>query len=401
MKRVLKYFLFLILLMPIFVKADNNKVIDVYLFYSRTCQHCSDAKKFLKNYEETKKTIDIHYYEVSYNKQNAEILENVQDVLDNHSVSVPYIVIGSEVKVGFGSSTGDEIDELIKYYQKDNYIDIVEKIISGEITEKNISEFMRDNDLIVADKVKIPLLGEVNVKEFSLPLMAIVIGLVDGFNPCAMWVLIFLISMLVNMKDRKRMWILGLTFLITSALVYAGMMGAWLKIVINFASIKWIQLAIGIIALIGAVFNFRSYYLEKKKDAGCQVVDEKKRKKVMTKIKKFTSQKSFILALFGILVLAISVNILELACSAGLPVLFTNVLALNGIAGYKAVIYVAIYILFFLLDDIIVFSVAAISFKVTGITTKYTKISHLIGAIIMTLIGVLMIIKPEWVMFNF
>lgn len=401
MKKLLTIIITILLFIPLICSAKTNELIDVYIFYSSSCGHCKNAKEFLKEYENEKKTIDIHYYEVIHNKKNAEILENVQDVLDHPSMSVPYIVIGSEVVVGFGDNTGDELVNIIEYYSKNDYVDITGKIINGEITEDNIADYISESGDIAGSKVSVPILGEIDVKNVSLPLLGIVMGLVDGFNPCAMWILIFLISMLINMKDRKKMWILGLAFLLTSALVYALIMGAWLNVVVNFAGIRWIQIIIGLIALAGSIFNFKSYYLERKKDAGCQVVDEKKRKKIISKIKKFTMEKSFILALLGIILLAASVNIVELACSAGLPVLFTNILAVNNITGMSAVLYIFLYILFFLLDDLIIFTIAVITFKVTGMTTKYTKFSHLIGAIIMLVIGILMIIKPEWIMFNF
>ena len=122
---------------------------------------------------------------------------------------------------------------------------------------------------------------------------------------------------------------------------------------------------------------------------------------MFTKIKKITSEKKFILAIFGIIALAISVNLVELACSAGLPLIFTQILALNDLSTFEYVIYMLIYILFFLIDDIVVFVIAMLTLNIKGISSKYGKYSHLIGGIIMILIGILMIFKPEWLMFNF
>lgn len=99
--------------------------------------------------------------------------------------------------------------------------------------------------------------------------------------------------------------------------------------------------------------------------------------------------------------LAFIVNLIELACSAGLPLLFTQILAINDLSKFMYALNIGIYIFFFLIDDLIIFIIAMITFKVTGISTKYTKYSHLIGGIIMLLISILMIFKPEWLMFNF
>ena len=118
-------------------------------------------------------------------------------------------------------------------------------------------------------------------------------------------------------------------------------------------------------------------------------------------VMKFTHEKSLLLASLGVIALAVSVNVVELACSAGLPVLFTNILALNEVSTEMSSLYILIYIFFFMLDDLIVFNVAMFTLKVTGVTTKYTKYTHLIGGLIMLIIGILLILKPEWIMFNF
>ena len=204
----------------------------------------------------------------------------------------------------------------------------------------------------------------------------------------------------MNMQNKKRMWVLGITFLTTSAAVYLLIMFAWLTIIGNLTSITWFRIGIALVALIGGFINLRSFYNSLKKDDGCEVVDEKKRKKIITKIKGIVKEQSFILALIGVMALAISVNVIELACSAGLPMAFTQILAINDLSTFEYMINILIYILFFLIDDIVVFSIAMITLNVTGISTKYTKYSHLVGGIIMVLIALLMVFKPEWLMFN-
>lgn len=395
---LLSFFFFVI---PFSVYASND--LDIHLFYSKTCPHCKDERSYLDEFLKDRKNIKLHLYEITENKENREFLKKVQKIIDEESNYVPYTVIGNKYYEGFNNNTKLKIENTIKAYEDDydNYVNVVGDIKSGKITEKNYKKIIEGKEVKVSNNVRIPLLGEVNPKKVSLPLIAIIIGLVDGFNPCAMWVLVFLISMLFNMKDKRRMWILGLTFLFTSAFVYFLFMIAWLNIVVSISGIRWIQILIALVALIGAFVNFRSYYMERKKDAGCVVVDDNKRKKIFSKIKKFTTEKSFILAILGVITLAVSVNLVELACSAGLPLLFTQILALNNLSEVESTIYILVYIFFFLIDDLVVFMIAMLTLKITGITTKYTKYTHLIGGIIMFLIGLLMLIKPEWIMFNF
>lgn len=399
-KKLLLFFMFLFLLLPIGVKAEEE-VIDIHLFYSITCPHCKEEKEYLSELEKSDKSIRVHLYEVTQNKENSALLDKVQKLINGETPYVPYTVIGSKYRVGFNNSTKLEIENIIKSYRKGGYVDIVSGIELGEITEENAEEYIAQSDVKVDNDVDLPVLGKVDPKKVSLPLIAVVIGLVDGFNPCAMWVLIFLISMLLGMKDKKKMWYLGSLFIATSAAVYLLFMVAWLNFVMRVTERRWIQIVIAVVALVGALINIRSYLKERKKDAGCQVVDDKKRKKIFERIKKFTHEKSLLLASLGVIALAVSVNVVELACSAGLPVLFTNILALNEVSTEMSSLYILIYIFFFMLDDLIVFNVAMFTLKVTGVTTKYTKYTHLIGGLIMLIIGILLILKPEWIMFNF
>ncbi len=263
------------------------------------------------------------------------------------------------------------------------------------------SKELVSNSSKIETKYNVPILGSIDAKSVSLPIFSIVVGLVDGFNPCAMWILVFLISMLFTMKDRKKMWILGLTFIGTSGVVYLLFMISWLNLASFLSSITFIRLVISIFAIVFGMINIYKYVSESKKDVGCSVTDSKKRSKIMNEIRRIVSEKSFLLAILGVMVLAISVNILELLCSLGLPVVFTQVMYLNNLSGLEYFIYFGLYILFFLIDDLFIFFIAMKTLKIKGISNKYTKYSHLIGGIIMVLIGVLMVVKPEWIMFNF
>jgi len=158
---------------------------------------------------------------------------------------------------------------------------------------------------------------------------------------------------------------------------------------------------IGIIALIGGFINLKNFKNSLKKDVGCSVTNKQQKKKIINKIKKILNEKNLFISLIGIILLAISVNIVELACSAGLPAMFVEILSLNNLSKSAYIFYMFIYILVFMLDDIIVFVISMITLQVTGVSNKYTKYSHLIGGVIMLIVGILMIFKTEWLMFNF
>ena len=402
MKRIIKYLMIFIALffVNISVDAKESDDITIYLFHGDGCPHCADLTRFLNDLE-SEYDFDVEKYEVWYDSSNQEFMEEVKNNLNIKSSGVPLTIIGNTYIVGYNDSIGNKIERAIKYYEENEYVDVVEQIKNGTFSKEKNSEDKFSEEEEKSDKestIDVPVIGKVNLKNVSLSTAAVLIGLLDGFNPCAMWVLLFLISMLISLKDRKRMLIIGSVFLITSAFVYMLIMLSWLNITVKISTSIWIRNIIAIIALIGGVVNLRSYY--KSKDSGCTVVDDKKRKKIFSRIKTFTQEKSLILALIGTIGLAISVNLVELACSAGLPMIFTQLLAMNNVTGIGSFFYTLLYILFFLLDDLLIFIVAMVTMKTTGISTKYSKYSHLIGGVLMIIIGILLIFKPEWLMFG-
>ena len=387
------------------IDADIEKnLVNIYLFHSDTCPHCKEEIKFLNNIKAEYNNVRIYMYEIS-SEENVKLLDEVAILYDTSVSGTPFTIIGDKYFKGFSyENYADRFMAAINYYSDNGYTDRVGEYIgnielpSYQVTgnEKDINEYIEEKT-----NRKIKILGkEISLKNMTLPVISILIGLVDGFNPCAMWVLLFLISMLIGMNDKKRMFIIGITFLLTSALVYLLFMLAWLNAATLLLAIKWVRLVIGLIALVGAGINLSSY-IRHRKDNGCDVIDDKKRSKIFNKIKKFTSEKKLVLALLGAMALAVSVNIVELACSAGLPVMFIEILSMNHPIMIEKIIYIGLYMLAFLLDDLIVFIIAMTTMELTGFSTKYGKLSKLIGGLLLLGIGILLIFKPEWLMFNF
>lgn len=408
MKRSLKI-LFLVICLFSFCNVVNavseKNLVNIYLFHSYTCKHCKEEIKLLDELEKEYDNIKVYKYEVNENG-NGELLKNISEIMGSKVTGTPYTIIGNKVFSGYDyENSKGRFKGAIEYYSKYGYEDKVGEYISSiplpsyevKDTDPDVDEYISN---YISYKVKLPLIGEVKLKNLTLPLITVVIGLADGFNPCAMWVLLFLISMLIGMKDKKRMWILGSTFLLTSALIYLIFMMSWLNLANLLISVVWVRVIIAIVSLVGGIINLRGY-IKHRKVSGCDVVDDKKRNKIITRIKKFTTEKNFWLAILGVIVLAISVNVVELACSAGLPVMFIEILSLNNLTAIEEIIYIVLYMLFFLLDDFVVFVIAMTTLSLTGVSSKYGNLSKLIGGILMLFIGLLLMFKPEWIMFNF
>ena len=397
MKKIFYIFLTLILFIPVTI-FGSEKQMNLYLFYGDGCPHCAALEEYLNDYLKDKDYISLYKYEVWYNDENATKYADVHEILNDNNNGIPYLVIGNTSIVGYDEElTPRRIENTINYYSNMKFKDEV-GIYLGVVEETNEDI---ETEKYKEEDVNVPIINK-SSKEVPITLSAILIGLVDGFNPCAMWILIFLISMLLGMSNKKRKWALGITFLLSSGVVYFLFLISWLNLAIFLNKLEYIRIGISLIAVIFGAYSVVKFIGSlQKNDDGCEVVDSKNRKRIIKSIKKIVKEKSFPLALLGIVLLAVGVNIIELLCSLGLPVMFSEILAVNEVSSSAKIIYSLIYVFFFLIDDIIVFIIAMKTLEIKVVSNKFGKYSHLIGGIIMIIIGLLMVLKPEWLMFNF
>lgn len=411
--------------------------INMYLFWGEGCPHCQKEKDFLQDLVKNSDDLVLYDYEVYKSYDGRTKLQVAEEKLNMNVGGVPFLVIGNQHIIGFLSpeTTGQEIIRIIEEYRKSGCYDILNFEKDSEeipISTENTSNIKESSDSVVEDnnenlpennnsqmdigetsenetveqcepgesvsKPALPKFANIDLEKLSLPALTIVLGFLDGFNPCAMWVLLFLISLLIGVQDKKKMWILGIAFIVSSASVYMLFMVAWLNLFMFVGYIVWIRFFIAGIALLGGYSSLKKFL--SKDSSGCDVVGDEKRRNVFEKLGKITSNKSLWVSIFGIAALAFAVNLVELVCSAGLPAVYTQVLVLNNLGKVQYYLYILLYILFFMFDDLFVFFVAMKTLQMTGITTKYVKWSRLIGGILMVAIGLLLLFRPEILMFG-
>lgn len=362
--------------------ADGEEIViaegrvPYILFHLDTCPHCRDEIAFIESVIRPKygDQLDLQIIEVSTPENAAKYAAYAK----KHGVdagSVPAAFIGSQLVVGYSS---DDISGA-------RIVEIIEAQLRGE----------------ESDKVHVPILGGVDAKNVSLPVLTLILGLLDGFNPCAMWVLLFLISLLLGMKDKKRMWWLGSLFILTSGISYFIFMAAWLQLILFIGLVSIIRWIIGLVAIgVGGV-SIRDYWKNRKVDGVvCKVSKNTGAKRTFNKIKDIVHRKSIWWAIAGIMILGFSVNLVELACSAGFPALFTQILAINDIPSWERYAYMFGYILFYMFDDMVVFGIAMKTMSLADGNNKYAKYANLVSGVLMVLLGLLLIFKPTWLMFT-
>lgn len=376
--------------------AAADKTVNLYFFWGEGCPHCAKEKPFLDKMEAKYPELKVFDYEIWNNAKNRNLMIEFGEKLNANVNGVPLTVVGEHYVVGWmdEKNTGAQIEEAINCVINQSCRDVgVEINGTKAVSEKDTVKILK-----IPEMLTLPIVGEIETKNISLPVLTVIIAALDGFNPCAMWTLLFLISLLLGMQNRRRMWILGSAFIVTSAAVYFLFLSAWLNLLLFIGFILWVRILIGLVALGGGGYYLKEYFFNP--HAGCAVTGSEKRQKVFEKLRQLTHEKHFFIALAGIILLAIAVNLVELICSAGLPAVYTQILTLSELPLWQYYGYLLLYIFVFMLDDLLVFFTAMITLKITGISDKYSRISHLIGGIAMVIIGLLLLFKPELLMFG-
>ena len=339
---------------------------EITLFYGRECPHCQAEEKFLDKLTKLNPEVKITRYEVWHNSDNRPLFESESKKYGNDRLAVPLTIINGQAILGFDTdkTTGQEILQKLGIENK------------GEKGDKEV--------------IKVPIFGQVDIKKLSLPTLTVILGLVDGFNPCAMWALVALLAFLVTLGSRKKVLIIGGSFLAASYLASFLYMTAWLKAFELVAFISYIRYAVAFFSLIVGFIYLRDFFKNKRE---CDVVDFEQRKKILDRMKNIGSTEFWVTAVIGAVILAITVNIIEFVCSVGLPVIYTQVLAGQHESSAAKYGYILLYCLFYMLDDFIVFIAALFTSRVLTFSGNYSYYSRLVGAIILFLLAAWLVIS--------
>lgn len=379
MKKIFSLILITIIFLGLanFALAEENEA-KLYFFYGDTCPHCKKAKAFLVQLEKKYPSLKIESYEVFGNKENAELLlEFFENYGEEKTIRVPAIFIDDKVIIGYldDKTTGQTI----------------EKAVLGKIELEN----RKEEDQVV----NYPIIGKINLAKLSLPVLTVVVAALDGFNPCAMWVLLFLIALLINVRSRKRIWLIGGTFIAASGIVYYLLLTAWLNLFLAISYIALTRIVIGLLALGVGLWQIKRFITYKPGVCEIAPVGHRWHERLSEKIKQVVHSTALPATFVGVIVLALGVNLIEFFCSAGLPAIYVRILTVNQLSSITYYLYLLLYTFIFMLDDMIIFGIAVVTLSKIGFTEKYTKWSTLIGGLLIFILGLLLIFKPDFLVF--
>ena len=367
---------------------------DIVAFVSADCPHCADFEAFAQTQGWEVKLHDIAQ------AQSQTLFAKVQERAPLLRQGVPTIVINGHVIQGYkdNATTGKRLTTLLQEYNANRAegMDFTTFLQSETEAQLETAEGTCDGGCPVDLReylIDVPFMGKVDLALLSLPSLSILLGFLDGFNPCAMWVLVTLLTLLIATRDPKKVWMIGGTFLIVSGAMYYLFIAAWLNAFLVIGFNAWIQKLIGLVAIGGGAFYF--YEAFGKDPNACAVTDFKQKKKIIDHMKSILKKSAWPAMLLGVAILAISVNAIELVCTAGLPAIFTQILAFNEVSTLARYGYMGLYILLYMIDDTIIFAIAVYTLHATGITKKYARFTLIFGGFLMYALGALLLFAPE------
>jgi len=306
--------------------------------------------------------------------------ENPKAELENSGYSFKSIN-KKTAPIAFGSiefENAIEIENSWVFYLNEDLTDLNENIIqSTSIAKENNS-------------IELPFFGAINKEEISLPILTLMLGLVDGFNPCAFFMLTILLSAMMLARSRKRILVTGFVFIFFSALIYFISMTVWFEVIQHLLDVALIAITIGVIASIAGIINIKDYFYFKKGISLTLPTSQKER--FMKKVKELSSSESLWGLALGTALLAATVNLYELLCTVGFPVIFVGILKLRGVIGIERFFYLALYCFVYILPLIAIVLIFAFTLGKMKFGVTWVKRLKLVSGMMILFLGITILI---------
>lgn len=336
------------------------------------CPHCAAAKDYLPQFLQARPWLQVVYRQVDQDEAARADLIRISRDSGLWPPGVPTFAYQGQVLVGFADAelSGPELDRLVS---------------------QGSQQLPANTGSLDAG-----FWGTLRLDSLGLPLFTLAVGLIDGFNPCAMWVLLFLLSLLVHLRDRRRMALIAGTFVVVSGLVYYAFMAAWLNLFLAVRLSAAVRTGLALLALAIAAFNLKDFAF------GLQgptlSIPGMAKPGLYARMRGVTQTRSLPLALLGVASLAVVVNFIELLCTSGLPAMFTAILTQQdmGPAGHYS--YLGLYIIGYIADDSLMVGTAVLALSQRRLNEQAGRWLKLVSGLVMLALGLVMLLRPDWLL---
>ena len=342
--------------------ASDSTAADIEVFTRPGCPHCAEAAQFLDDLVQEMPQLHIVARDVVADPEALARLRALAVARGRTALGVPAFAVGGELIVGFAGRdvTGREIRRLL-----------------GRATPAD------------AGAMDVPLLGRLTVRDVGLPAFTIALGLLDGFNPCAMWVLAFVLSLLVNLHDRRKMLAIGGTFVVVSGLVYFAFMAAWLNVFFVLGHSRLVESLLGSVALGIGALNVKDFVALGRGPS--LSIPAAAKPGIYARARRIVYAERLVPALVGAATLAALVNLVELLCTAGLPALYTHVLARQALPTWQHYAFLGLYDAAYMFDDILLLVIAVVTLERLKLGEVGGRWLKLVSGLVMLGLGALLL----------
>ena len=355
--------------------AQGQTEVHLYLFWSLTCPHCLTARPQILELVSQHGWIRLHDHELSENPANVERFIELAKSLGEEAQAVPTLIYCGQMEVGWED----------RPTAANAFLSRLESCRQHGANSATPP--------LATPSLNIPLIGEIDAAKLSLPLLTVLLAGLDAFNPCAFFVLLFLLSLLVHQQNRQRMLIIGGVFVAFSGLMYFAFMAAWLNLFLLIGSLPWVTAAAGLVALLMAAVNLKDYLFFHQ---GITLsIPEGGKADIFQRARRVLNAGNLPAMLATTVLLAIAANFYELLCTAGFPMVFTRLLTLQESSTTQHYLYLALYNVIYVLPLLLIVLAFVRSMGARKLSEREGRLLKLLSGLMMFGLGLLLLLAPE------
>ncbi len=360
--------------------ASGQVQVHLYFFWSQTCPHCVAARPEVEAMTRAQPWIVLHSLELTKHRSNVERYVAMAADLGRQAQSVPAIFYCGQMQVGWDSHAAAMLLDSLQSCRT--------RVASGAAAAPANAETATEAEL------RLPLFGALDTAALSLPMLTVLIAAMDAFNPCAFFVLLFLLSLMVHQQDRRRMAMIGGVFVLVSGLMYFAFMAAWLGLFRIMGSLPWVNAAAGTLALLIGLVNIKDFLAFK---VGVSLsIPETRKADIFRRGRAILAAGSLPAMLLATLLLAVAANFYELLCTAGFPMVYTRLLTLQVPDPTQHLIYLALYNLIYILPLLLIVFAFVRTLGARKLSEREGRLLKLLSGLMMLGLGMLLLLAPQW-----
>jgi len=373
LRYLLRLLLLVLMVAALAPLSRADEPVELHVFWSLRCPHCLQALPQLRALAADTPWLRLSEHEISQSAANLEQFQAMAAALGETAQAVPTLFYCGHMEVGWDDSPS----------HRQQLLDRLTACRSGQQFSANPPPA----------KVSLPLFGSIDLAALSLPLLTVLLASLDAFNPCAFFVLLFLLSLLTHQHQRGRMLLIGGVFVACSGLMYFAFMAAWLNVFLVVGSLPAITLAAGLAGLLIGVLNLKDFFAFKQ---GISLsISDHQRNALIQRSRRLLQAENLPTLLVATVLLAVAANFYELLCTAGLPMVFTRLLTLREHGLGQHYLYLLFYNLIYVLPLFAIVMTFVRTLGARKLSEREGRLLKLLSGLMMFGLGNLLILAPE------